>query len=103
MACVLVPFFVLSPFLQINNYNIHGPLAKRTLPADSLHRDADGTCYQDYDVHNLYGLAESKNTKQAYETYANKRAFLVSRSQSPGSGKYTVRQANTQKKGELML
>ena len=54
---------------------------------DAMH--GQGKFYE-YDVHNLYGLAESIATKAALEGKQGTRSFIVSRSTFPGSGSHVA-------------
>ncbi|XP_055327410.1 LOW QUALITY PROTEIN: sucrase-isomaltase, intestinal-like [Paramacrobiotus metropolitanus] len=41
-----------------------------------------------YDVHNLYGIQQTRVTKKIAEELTNKRSWVISRSTYPGSGRY---------------
>ena len=45
--------------------------------------------YRHYDVHNIYGLSESKITQQATRLATGKRSFVLSRSTFIGTGFYS--------------
>lgn len=61
-------------------------LSQKTLCLVGLQKDG---AYRHYDVHNLYGLYESKITQKAVRLATNKRSFVLSRSTFIGSGRYT--------------
>ncbi|CAH1264817.1 MGAM [Branchiostoma lanceolatum] len=68
------------PFLP----KIFGDLADNTLCPDF--KTSIGNMY---DTHSLFGWAQSPPTFRAVQEASGKRAFVVSRSTFPGSGKYT--------------
>jgi maltase-glucoamylase len=51
-------------------------------------QDANGRTYQQYDVHNLYGWAETVVTLPAARATQQKRSIVISRSTFPSSGTY---------------
>lgn len=72
-----------------------GPLGGRTLPMSSVHTVTDSvsgeqTLLPEYNTHNLHGLMESIATKKAVEKTTNSRPFVLSRSTTLSSGKYTA-------------
>lgn len=74
------------PPYVINNDQGNHDLATHAVSPNATH--ADGTI--EYDVHNLYGLLQTKATYHALtEIFPNKRPFIISRSTYSGSGKYT--------------
>lgn len=46
--------------------------------------------YRHYDVHNLYGWAQTQPTHRAVQEASGKRGLVVSRSSFPGSGRWTA-------------
>jgi alpha-glucosidase (family GH31 glycosyl hydrolase) len=74
---------------------VPGPLGGRTLPMSSIHTVTDAatgiqTIYPEYNTHNLHGLMESIATRKAVETNTQKRPFVLSRSTTLSSGRYTA-------------
>jgi alpha-glucosidase (family GH31 glycosyl hydrolase) len=66
---------------------VWGALGAKTMPASAVH--AGGVL--EYNAHNLYGLMESIATRQALlDIRPAERPFVLSRSTSMGSGKYTA-------------
>ena len=61
-------------------------LSQKTLCLIGQQKDG---AYRHYDVHNLYGLFESKITIKAVRQATGKRSFVLSRSTFIGSGRYT--------------
>ena len=51
-------------------------------------RGSDGQVYKHYDVHNLYGWAETLATLPAARGLDSKRSIVISRSTFPTSGAY---------------
>jgi alpha-glucosidase (family GH31 glycosyl hydrolase) len=91
------------PPYSINNDNSHQALGHKTLPPSALHYrpgyedaspgsgDADGWSLKEYDVHNLFGLLESKLTAEALtQVRGNQRPFVLSRSTFPSSGAHVA-------------
>ncbi|KAI9284580.1 alpha glucosidase [Umbelopsis sp. AD052] len=73
---------LLYPPYVINNGA--GNLSEKTAPTTALHYGK----VPHYDVHNLYGHAESHVTNKAIQKYRpGERVFLLTRSQFPGTGK----------------
>lgn len=73
-----------NPNYKINNANIEAPLNRKTTSMDAYH-------YQnvlEYDAHNIYGISETVMTTKALEGITKKRAFVLSRSTFPGSGRH---------------
>jgi len=67
-----------------NKANDHSPLQRKTTSMDAKHYGG----FLEYDVHQLYGILETMATTKGLEELTNKRAFVLSRSTFPGSGKY---------------
>lgn len=73
-----------DPPYKINNANIRDSLNRKTTQMDSYHYGG----VIEYDAHNLYGLSEIIATRNSLEQVTGKRAFVLSRSTFPGSGKH---------------
>jgi hypothetical protein len=74
-----------NPPYKINNGNSRRALAVKTLDPDAYHPTGE----LEYDVHNLYGLAETVSTYKAVtELRPDVRPFILSRSTFVGSGRY---------------
>ncbi len=56
---------------------------------DCLHYPYN-TTYYEYNTHNLFGLMEGIATKNALESFYNKRSFVLSRSTFAGSGHHVA-------------
>lgn len=71
-----------------NRYDTNGylkRLSQLTLCMVGLHGDGK---YSHYDVHNLYGLTESRATIEAVRNATGKRSFILTRSTFIGNGRY---------------
>lgn len=66
---------LLHPPYAISNAKSMLPLSVRTLPTTASHSDG----YLEYDVHNLYGLAESRIMSKTLETVLGRRSFALTR------------------------
>jgi len=73
-----------NPNYKINNANIEAPLNRKTTSMDAYHSQN----VLEYDAHNIYGIAETIATTTALEQLTKKRAFVLSRSTYPGSGRH---------------
>ena len=62
-------------------------LSDKTMCMSACH--GENCEYKHYDVHNLYGLAETISTFEAAEKATGARPLVISRSNFLGSGKYT--------------
>lgn len=79
-----------NPPYTINDCGSGCPLKTKTISMDAVHYpytlgDDDIT---EYNLHNLYGFSESIATRKSLENLTNKRAFVITRSTFPGSGKH---------------
>jgi alpha-glucosidase (family GH31 glycosyl hydrolase) len=78
-----------NPPYPINDCGSGCPLHSKTISMESMHYpytlgDSDIT---EYNLHNLFGLAESIATKESLQNLSGgKRAFVITRSTFPGSG-----------------
>jgi len=62
-----------------------------TLPDEMVHLDDEGNKRPHYEVHNLYGLLQTRATQQALEQYRpNQRPFVLTRAAFAGSQRYSA-------------
>ncbi len=62
-----------------------------TLPEDTVHRSDDGKEVSHAEVHNIYGLLQTRATRGALETIEpNKRAFVLTRAGFAGTQRYAA-------------
>nr|XP_053632508.1 maltase-glucoamylase-like isoform X2 [Cherax quadricarinatus] len=66
----------------------HGP--SKRMSDKTLCLAASLDTYRHYDVHNLYGWAQTQPTHRAVQEASGKRGLVVSRSSFPGSGRWTA-------------
>jgi len=83
------------PPYAINNDASKQALGHKTLPMSALHyRDgeegSDKFTLKEYDVHNLFGLMESRLTAEALTTVRASRPFVLSRSTFASSGAHVA-------------
>ncbi|KAM3654006.1 LOW QUALITY PROTEIN: maltase-glucoamylase-like, partial [Ammospiza maritima maritima] len=63
-------------------------LSSKTLCMEGEQRLPDGTPVRHYDVHNLYGWAQTEPTLRAVQEVTGERGLVVTRSTFPGSGRW---------------
>lgn len=62
-----------------------------TLPDDAVHRSDDGTEVPHAEVHNIYGLLQTRATREALEAIQpEKRSFVLTRAAFAGSQRYSA-------------
>uniref|UniRef100_A0A8D0H5K9 P-type domain-containing protein n=1 Tax=Sphenodon punctatus TaxID=8508 RepID=A0A8D0H5K9_SPHPU len=76
------------PFMPALESQASG-LSHKTLCMESQQFLPDGRPVRHYDVHNLYGWAESKPTYDALQSVTGERGIVITRSTYPSSGKWT--------------
>ncbi|NXI38584.1 MGA protein, partial [Galbula dea] len=64
-------------------------LSFKTLCMEALHHLQDGSPVQHYDVHNLYGWAQTKPTLEILQNLTKERGIVVTRSTYPTSGRWS--------------
>ncbi|XP_071277369.1 maltase-glucoamylase-like [Agelaius tricolor] len=63
-------------------------LSSKTLCMEAEQRLPDGSPVRHYDVHNLYGWAQTQPTLRAVQNLTGERGLVVTRSTFPGSGRW---------------
>jgi alpha-glucosidase len=88
-----------APPYTIHNGKVEAPrpLDFKAIALDAKHRSVQGgIAYEEYHVHNLYGVASSKATFEALNAAeATRRPFVLTRSTSPSVGRWAAHTLGT--------
>ena len=79
-----------NPPYAIDNNRGYSPLNNKAIDMDAFHI-VNGEKLLEYDVHNMLGLSESRQTRDTLQNVYNKRSFVLTRSSFPSSGKWAAK------------